>query len=226
MEEQRILIELDFSIASKDVIEVLIEDPSDPEIYSEIAKANTNRLEILKLLMEHPDTPEHVKKYISDIIHLPVKPATEIARTEKTSEMRSVTILQKIQKLNVSERIRLAMRGGREIRGLLVKDSNKEVVFSVLENQKITESEIEMIARSRSMPEEVLRRISKNREWLKNYAIVYALATNPKTPAGIAVTLISSLKAKDLVILERNKNIPDVVRSAAKKYLSWKKPQK
>ena len=83
-----------------------------------------------------------------------------------------------------------------------------------------------MIARSRSVPEEVLRRISKNREWLKNYAIVYALATNPKTPAGIAVTLISSLKAKDLVILERNKNIPDVVRSAAKKYLSWKKPQK
>lgn len=225
MEEQRILIELDLSIASQEVIEVLIEDPSEPEIFSEIAKANTNRPEILNLLMEHSDTPEDVRKYISGIIHLPVKSATEIARTEKTPEMRAVTILQKIQKLNVSERIRLAMRGGREIRGILVKDSNKEVVFSVLDNQKITESEIEMIARSRSVLEEVLRRISKNREWMKNYSIVYALATNPKTPAGIAVTLVSTLKTKDLVILEKNKNVADAVRSAAKRCLSWKKPR-
>lgn len=225
MEEPKILIGLDLSIASQEVIEVLIEDTSEPGIFDEIAKANVKRPEILKLLIEHPDTPDDVKKFISGILHLPVKPPKEIVRAEKTREMRAQSVLQKIQKLNVSERIQLALRGGREIRSILVKDTNKEVMLSVLENQKITESEIEMIARSRSVPEETLRRISKNREWMKNYAVVLALVTNPKTPPGISVTLVSNLKTRDLVILEKNKNVAEVVRSATKKLLLWRKPR-
>ncbi|MEW6109150.1 MAG: hypothetical protein AB1632_08330 [Nitrospirota bacterium] len=225
MEESKILIGLDFSMASKEVIEVLIEDASEPGIFDEIAKANVKRPEILKILMDHPDIPEDVRKFISDIIHLPVRPAGELTRAERTHEMRAQSMIQKIQKLSVSERIHLALRGGREIRGILIKDPNKEVMLSVLENQKITESEIEMIARSRSVPEEALRRISKNRDWLKNYLIVLALVTNPKTPSGIAVTLVSSLKTRDLTILEKNKNVAEVVRSAAKKLLQWRKPK-
>jgi hypothetical protein len=96
-------------------------------------------------------------------------------------------------------------------------------MLSVLENQKITETEVEMIARARSVPEEALRIISKNREWLKNYAITFALVTNPKTPPGISVTLISGLKVKDLVILEKNKNVPELIRSSAKRLVSVRK---
>lgn len=225
MEEPKILIGLDFSLASKEVIEVLIEDTSEPDIFDEIARANLKRPEILELLMNNPDTPEEVKKFIASTLHVPATRSTAVVRSEKTHEMRAESILQKIQRLSVSERLHLAMRGGREIRGILIKDPNKEVMLSVLENQKITESEVEMVARSRSVAEEALRRISKNREWLKNYAIVHALVTNPKTPPGISVTLISDLKTKDLSILEKNKNVAEVVRSAAKKLLQWRKPR-
>lgn len=224
MEEQKLMIGLDLSIASQEVIEVLIEDASEPSIFDEIAKSNMNRPDILKILIEHPDTPEGVRSFISGRLQLPVKPPSEIVKKQKHEEVRPQNLLLKIQRLSVSQRIQLAMRGGREIRGILVKDANKEVMLSVLENQKVTESEIEMVARSRSVPEEALRTISRNREWMKSYAITFALVTNPKTPPGISVTLVSSLKTKDLTILEKNKNVSDVVRSAAKRLLVSRRP--
>jgi hypothetical protein len=210
MEKSNILISLDLSVASREVIELLIEEAADPAIFDEIAHANESRNEILELLFHYPDTPREVKTYISGILQTPVRSSAEPAVQQRTREVGPQNLLQKVQSLSVGERLQLALKGGREIRSILVKDTNKEVLLSVLENQKITEPEIEMIARSRSVPEEALRRISKNREWLKNYAISFALATNPKTPPGIAVTLISCLKIKDLVILERNKTCPNL----------------
>ncbi len=61
MEEDRILIGIDFSNASKEVIELLIEDASETSIFEEIAKANMNRPEILTLLLENPDIPDEVR---------------------------------------------------------------------------------------------------------------------------------------------------------------------
>ena len=194
MEDPKILIGLDLSVASREVIEVLIEDVAEPAVFDEIAHANQGRHEILELLLHHPDTPEEVKNYISGILQLPVKPQEKTVDEHRRKQAKPQNLLQRIQTLSVGERLQLALKGGREIRSILLKDSNKQVMLSVLENQKITESEIELIAKSRQVPEEALRTISKNREWLKNYAISFALVTNPKTPPGIAVTLISSLK--------------------------------
>ncbi len=225
MENPNILISLDLSLASREVIALLIEDASEPAIFDEIAHANQNRHEILELLFNWPDTPEEVKKYISGILQLPVRPSAITVTEKRPKQGKPQNLLQRIQTLSVGERLQLALKGGREIRSILVKDTNKQVMLSVLDNQKITESEVEMIARSRSMPEEALRTISKNREWMKNYAIIYALATNPKTPPGIGVTLISTLKVKDLILLDKNKNIPELVRSAAKRLLAIRKPK-
>jgi hypothetical protein len=225
MDEPKILIGLDYSVASREVIEILIEAADDIDIFHDIASTNTNRPEILQLLYEHPDTPEDVRNLISGSLHLPVRAATDVARTERPKEVRVHNILQKIQTLSVSERVQLAMKGSREVRGILIKDTNKEVMLGVLDNQKITDTEIELIARSRSIHDEALRRIAKNREWLKNYAVVHALVTNPKTPPGISVGLVNEIKTKDLIVLEKNKNVPDVIRAATKRLLNVRKPK-
>ncbi len=225
MDEPTILIGLDYSVASKEVIEILIEAADDADIFQEIARSNTNRPEILELLYEHPDTPEDIRHLISGSLHLPAKTASEVARLDRPKEVRSQNILQKIQTLTVSERVQLAMKGSREVRGILIKDTNKEVMLSVLDNQKITDTEIELIARSRSVHEEALRRISKNREWLKCYAVVHALVTNPKTPPGISVGMIGDIKTRDLIILEKNKNVPEIIRGATKRLLQARKPK-
>lgn len=223
MEEEKILIGIDLSTASKEVIELLIEDASDSSIAEEIARTNINRPEILALLLENPDTPDEVRQQVANALNVAVKQPSEIVKVKKPPEVRAQGILQRIQKLSVSERIHLALRGGKEIRSILLRDPSKEVVLTVLQNPKITENEIELAARSRSISEEVLRKITKKREWMKNYGIIFALVTNPKTPPGIAVTLVSELKTKDLTILEKNRNVIEGVRATAKKLLRARK---
>jgi exonuclease V gamma subunit len=228
MEETPKLIGLDYGTASQEVLEVLLQDTSEPAVFEEVAAANLHRPEILRLILENPDTPESVRAYVEERMSLPAKASLGMVKAEKAREAmekRGESLTSKIQRLTISARIQLALKGGREIRGILARDANKEVMLSVLENGKISESEIETIARSRQTLEEALRRIAKNREWMRKYAIVLALVTNPTTPAGIAVSYVSDLKTKDLVILERNKNLAEAVRSAAKKLLHARKPK-
>jgi len=223
MEENRALLGIDFAAASKELIELLIEDALDTSTFKEIAKASINRPEILTVLLENPDTPDDVRLEVSRALHVPVKTQKEIVKVKKPAEEHTQTILQKIQKLSVSERIHLAMRGGKEIRSILLRDPNKEVVLTVLENPKMTDTEIELIAKSRSIADEALRKITKKREWMKNYGVIMSLVTNPKTPPGIAIPLVSELKTRNLAILEKNRNVVEGVRAAAKKLLRARK---
>jgi len=228
-DEQKILIGLDYALASPEVIEVLLDDIEDPAMFGEIARANAQRPQILALLAAHPDTPDEVRHEVSGILNVPVPVVSrelEQHHDEKPKEeVRRESLTTKIQRLTVSARVQLALKGGREIRGILARDSNKEVMLSILDNGKITDSEIELIVKSRSALEEALRRISKNREWMKRYTIVHGLVTNPKTPPGIAVGYVSDLKIKDLIILEKNKNVAEAIRNAAKRVVAARKPK-
>lgn len=221
-------IGLDFSVASTEVIDALISDYDDASIFDDIIQANKNRPEILRFIYDHENTPDKAREAVARLLSLPVTVSRELVEKrqkelEKSREARTESLVHKVQKLGVSDRVRLAMRGSREIRNILIKDTNKEVVLSVLENPKLTETEIEMIARSRNVPDEALRTIARNREWMKSYAVLFALVTNPKTPPGIAMGFISSLKPKDLGLLEKNKNVAEAIRSAAKRLTSSKK---
>ena len=223
MEEQKFL-EVDLSIASKELIEALIEEAAETGIFEDILKANTQRPEIIKLLIENPEVPEIIKEKAAKFLQVPVKISAALVKAKKTPEMRAQTLLQKVQNLSVSERRLLAMRGGREARSILIKDTNKQIMMAVLGNPKITESEIEIISHSRSVPDEMIRAIIKNRDWMKNYGILLAVTSNPKTPAGVAIPLLSNLKLRDLVTMEKNKNIAEALRSAAKKLVQARKP--
>jgi len=221
--EDRLLLTVDLSVASELLIELLTEDAIDPSVFEEIAKTNMNRPGILQILLEHANTPDELRQRISSTMKAPVIEKSEIARVNKTGEERKQSISQKIQKLSVSEKILLALRGGKEVRSFLLRDPNKDVSLSVLENPKITEAEIEVIAKSRSTPEEALRRITKKREWMKTYGVIHALVTNPKTPPGIVLPLVSELRTLDLSLLSKNKNVAEGIRATAKKLLRARK---
>lgn len=220
MTEEIKLLQLDLSVASAQVIEVLMDDAPGPEFFSEVLSSNKNRPEVLKLLIDTESVPPEIKEEALRHLTVPVKIAPKAAHAEGE---RKIGLLQKIEKLSVGERIAIALRGGQEIRSLLLKDANKEVVLTVLKNPKITETEVEIVAHSRNVPEDALRAIHKSRDWMKNYAINLALVNNPKTPPGIAITLVTSLRTKDIAILEKNKNVSEAVRSVAKKLLHVRK---
>jgi len=224
MEETKLLA-LDLSIASTDVIELLIYDPPDQEIFHDILSSNRQRHEILKLLLSMPGVPEEVREEAGKILRLPIRLLEKSTQKEQLEHIRKVSILQKIQRLSVGEKISLAMKGGREVRSVLSKDPNREVVVTVLKNPKITETEVEMFAHSRNISEDVLRQISKNREWMKNYQIALAMVNNPKTPPGVGSSLVAKLRTKDVAALEKNKNVPIAVRAIAKRLLHTRIPK-
>lgn len=223
-EQEQKALGVDLSIASKEMLEALLAEAAEPATYEEILRANTQRPEIIKILIENPDTPENIREEAAKFLQVPVKADGAVRKTEEAPEAHAQTMLQKVQNLTVSERRLLAMRGGREVRSILLKDTNKQIILAVLDNPKITESEVEIFAHSRSIPDDALRAITKNRDWMKNYGVLLAVITNPKTPAGIAIPLLSSLKLKDLATIEKNKNVAEALRTGAKKLVQSRKP--
>jgi tRNA nucleotidyltransferase/poly(A) polymerase len=242
MSDEQLLIGFDLAGASLAVLEVLCDDAEDGELFQEIYRANIARTEVLKLLYDHPDTPEELMREIAAVLQIPpkekkaplpvpikkTKAAKEAEEAEENRHKRAQkaeTLLHKIGKLTVGERVHLAMKGGKEIRSILLKDSSKEVVKKVLENPRMTDSEVELISKSRSVTEDALRIIAKKKEWMKNYSIMTGIVTNPKTPGGIAMQFVKNLKVKDLALIEKNRNVSEAVRSTAKKILRIKKPR-
>ncbi len=125
------------------------------------------------------------------------------------------TLLQRLARMTVVERIQLALKGGREERIMLIRDPNKVVQRAVLQSARLTVTEVEGFAAMSSLTAEVLRVISANRNYMKNYTIVRNLVANPKSPLEISLHILPRLTARDLKLLTANKNIPDVLRSNA-----------
>lgn len=134
-------------------------------------------------------------------------------------DLEELNIAQRIMRMNMGEKMKLAHTGDREVRSILLKESNKPIIGAVMRSPKITEGEILVLAQSKHSNDEIIRLITLNREWMRNYAIKLALVTNPKTPAGVAVRLVNTLYKKDLKDVAGSRNIPSVVVNSARKVL-------
>jgi hypothetical protein len=130
-------------------------------------------------------------------------------------EERQAAIFQRLSSMPVREKIRHALFGNREIRAVLVRDTNKQVARSVLRSPKITGNEIESISSMRSVADDILREIGNSREWTKSYSVVQNLVKNPKTPPIIAQRLLFRLRKQDLTYLSRDRSISEAVRHGA-----------
>ena len=135
------------------------------------------------------------------------------ADDEATSER--ISMLNRIMRMGVKDRVKLAMKGDREARNILIRDPNKLVSTAVVNNPRISEKEVENIASMRSISEEILRQIAANRQWARSYPIMHNLARNPRTPLANVITIMSRLQLRDLVALSKNRNISDAARRQA-----------
>jgi hypothetical protein len=131
------------------------------------------------------------------------------------SDAREAEIIKRLASLPVREKIRYALFGNREIRSMLVRDTNKEVARTVLHSPKLTENEVEAIAAMRSVADDILREIGNNKSWTKSYAVVQNLVKNPKTPPAISQRLLFRLRNQDLMMLTKDRSVSDAVRYSA-----------
>ena len=141
----------------------------------------------------------------------------ESERLESGGEVKAerVALIRRIMFMNTKDRIKLAMKGDREARSILIRDSNKVVCSAVVKNPRISEQEIENVAAMRTVAEEVLRLIAMNRAWARSYTIIHNLARNPRTPIPTAINILPRIRTKDLDTLQQNRNVSEAVRRQA-----------
>ncbi|MCB1007972.1 MAG: hypothetical protein KDB94_03660 [Acidobacteria bacterium] len=120
-----------------------------------------------------------------------------------------------IRSLPVPVRMKLTRGASRTLRGILIKDANPLVATAVLANAAMSEDEVEQIAASRTVVDEVLAAVARKREWVSRYNVALALVRNPRTQVGVGVRLVARISVRDLKTLRRDRNVSDAVRSQA-----------
>lgn len=136
------------------------------------------------------------------------------------------TLLQRVAKMTVAQRVQFAIKGGSDARRTLIRDSNKVVQRAVLQSPRLTDQEVEAFASMSTLTDEILRLIANNRNFRKNYAVVRNLINNPKTPLDVSLHMLPMINAMDLKKLTTNKNIPETLRSTAQKLQRTRAEQK
>ncbi|AKQ65842.1 hypothetical protein A176_002754 [Myxococcus hansupus] len=132
-------------------------------------------------------------------------------------EGKRLTLAQRIMRMSIAEKIKLATLGNKEARTALIRETNKLVAVAVIRSPRITDGEVLACAANRAMMDDVLRVIYSNREWTKNHKVKIALVKNPKVPLTVTMKFLNSFRDAELKDLSRDKNVPAAVQSFAKK---------
>ena len=165
-----------------------------------------------------PKKAEDIEAEAEALTEEEVQEAIEEARDKpsdgKVEETTGLTDVQ-IRSLPIPVRMKMARGANRQVRSILIRDTNSQVALSVINGNSLPDQEVEQIANSRSVVGEVLAEIPKRREWIRKYAIAKALVKNPRTQLATSIGLVPRMTLRDLRDLSRDKNVPDGVRSVA-----------
>jgi len=224
---------------------VLLSDDPDPDIARATAQTlDALPVEALKSFLARSDTPKEMRDFFAGRgIEAPAQPLAPVNAEEPLldtlSELPELSEIpdpsegdagpegpepKQLSSLSVLERMKLAMKGTREQRAVLVRDSNKLVAAAVMSSPKLNEAEIEAFTKMGNVSEDVMRIIGNNRSWTKNYAIMLGVCRHPKTPPAIAMSFVQRLNEKDLKHLTNDRNAKEGLRLLAKKMITKGKP--
>jgi hypothetical protein len=221
---------------------VLLADDPDPEIRRATA-ATLDQLPIepLRAFLARTETTPEMRKFFADLGIEPAPAAPGAASSsavdvdeplvDTLADLPDLSIVPEdadsgeaepkmLSSLSVLDRMKLAMKGTREQRAVLVRDSNKLVSAAVLSSPKVNEAEIEAFTKMGNVSEDVMRIIGQNRSWTKNYGVMLGLCRHPKTPPAIAMSFVQRLHEKDLKMISTDRNAKDGLRLLAKKMLT------
>jgi hypothetical protein len=173
-------------------------------------------VEALEALLDNPNLPPVKQPTIREAI--------AAAKKREADGARRKSLLLQIKELPVGQRLALAKKGNKDVRLILIRDSNDMVAMETVSSSRITDGEILAIATMRDVSDNVLRYIANNRKYRQNKQIVFALLSNPRTPVGASLNLgFNNLTDRDLTDLSKNRNVPGVISRIAKQILDRRK---
>lgn len=189
------------------------------------------RREILSAFLARHDVPEEMRAFFrargiepdqapSEVADQPlIAEGADVEQPAAEAEDKEATV-QRLGKMTIAERIKHAMLGTREERFILIRDVNRLVAAAALSSPKVGEADVEAFSKMANVSEDVLRAISHSRAWMKHYGVVSSLALNPKTPIAVSLGLVGRLIERDLQSITRDRNMPEPLRSAARRLLA------
>lgn len=116
-----------------------------------------------------------------------------------------------------NEKITAALRGNRDERAAILRDTNPALHGHVLRNPGLQLDEIAAIAKMRTVTPELLKQIADKREWAQRPEIAIALVRNPKTPVNIAIRLLDHVGPAELRQLAKDQHTRTPIQHAARK---------
>ena len=129
----------------------------------------------------------------------------------------NMSLEKRIREMPVGKRIKLAYKGNKEARSILIRDTNKSVSVAVLKSGKVNAGEAAIYAANRNLSDEVIRTICATKEYMRKQNVRMALVGNPKTPTKVAMGILMTLGKKDLQALAKNRSVSGTISKAALK---------
>jgi hypothetical protein len=212
------------------ILMLLVDDP-DPAI-GRIADETLKRIPetTLRTFLARPDVSAGVRGFFADRGVLPGeipsnrtvededRPLIDTAAVDDpVADEDKTSLVRRLADMSFTERLKAAIKGSREMRAILIRDTNKMISAAVLSGPQVTPPEVESFARMANVSEDILRVIGNTRTWVKNYGVVVALTKNPKTPIAMSLNLMTRLRDRDLATLSVDRNVPDPLRVAARR---------
>ncbi len=142
---------------------------------------------------------------------------------EVFTEEKRLSLLNFINTLPAGAKVKLALKGNKEARSILIRDTNKTVCTAVLRSPRLNENEIILFSSLKHLAEDVIREIARNPMWTKNYTIKLNLIHHPKTPLQDSMGYIKFLQLRDLDAVAKSKTTAAPLRKAAKQLLLTKR---
>jgi len=153
-------------------------------------------------------------------------PAELLEESEERRAPPPRNLYARILRMKIAEKLKLALRGNRDARMILVRDTNKLLRRFVLLNPRIGEDEVIAVTRNKSADDELLRMITERREWMRNYQVRLGVATNPKARLPVALKQVGTLDVRDLRLIAKSRNVPAAIAAQARRILLTTKAPK
>lgn len=113
---------------------------------------------------------------------------------------------------------------GEELAALL-HHADAEVLFALLDNPSLEETQLSMLLERKNLPAEILEEVARRKPLLKRYRVKKALAFHPRTPRLVTLRLLRDLYLMDLVQITLLPGIPTELKRNAEDQLVSRLPQ-
>jgi hypothetical protein len=126
-------------------------------------------------------------------------------------------VVSQFRAMTKAEKIQAALKGGREMRGVIARDMDRSLHAFLLRNPGLTLEEVTAIARMPSFSPEALLQISRDERWGRNSAVALSLIRNPKVPLPVAASLLDRIGRDELSRIAKGQGVREPVAIAARK---------